>query len=251
MSSYPSSVTRQARRHSDDNSTLAETVDKKLSSESMKSRSSFESDYTLARSSFSGSETYDYAFSEHLSRKELNDCIGPDLVPPSTDICSLPCAGIRIGPGFRRLSGLLAWRLVVLLEPMPEFSHSRRSIVTNFILDTGSVHSPIPLEALEALGYQGIKEVGTVVAVNIQGISMRCTIARPGEAGRLNARFLRDLTFYFDSRLDAPVLYADDTLNRPEIGSIFRTIEPARKSLKAAVNTMFSRLNLSLKSLPG
>lgn len=88
------------------------------------------------------------------TRSELNRMIGVDMMAPSTDIATIPCAGIRITHG--RLTGLMVWRFVVELDfPAKQAGFQRKSVITNFILDTGSGHSPVPPETLEALGYTG------------------------------------------------------------------------------------------------
>jgi hypothetical protein len=46
---------------------------------------------------------------------QLAYALGPDSVPHTTEIDTVPCAGIRIPHG--ALTGLLAWRLVVRLAP--------------------------------------------------------------------------------------------------------------------------------------
>ena len=49
---------------------------------------------------------------------QLAYALGPDNVPHTTEIDTVPCAGIRIPHG--ALTGLLAWRLVVRLPPKKE-----------------------------------------------------------------------------------------------------------------------------------
>lgn len=68
------------------------------------------------------SDDYDpYAFHHHAqihpltSITQLATALGPDNAPYSTEITTIPCAGVRIPHG--PLSGLIAWRLVVSLPP--------------------------------------------------------------------------------------------------------------------------------------
>jgi hypothetical protein len=68
------------------------------------------------------SDDYDpYAFHHHAqihsltSITQLATALGPDNTPYSTEIATIPCAGVRIPHG--PLSGLIAWRLVVSLPP--------------------------------------------------------------------------------------------------------------------------------------
>jgi hypothetical protein len=82
-------------------------------------------------------------------RTELSRVVGADMMTPMNEISSIPCAGVRISHG--HLSGLMAWRFVLRLDG----SGSKRSVVTNFILDTGNKDTYIPPEALTALGYRG------------------------------------------------------------------------------------------------
>lgn len=75
------------------------------------------------------------------------------MIAPTTEIATIPCAGIRIAQG--QLAGLMAWRFVVELHPLPKYSHALRLVMTNFILDTGITYSRAPIETLKALGYVG------------------------------------------------------------------------------------------------
>ncbi|KAG7451517.1 TPR-like protein, partial [Guyanagaster necrorhizus] len=178
-----------------------------------------------------------------ISRTELNKAMGPDMTTPTTDITTIPCAGLRISHG--KLAGLMGWRFAVELDTSPSSKYSgtpRKSVVTNFILDTGIGKSHVPAETLMVLGYSGSLKPGAEVALRIQGIRTKCLIAHEGEAGRLCGQFLTSgsLTLYFDTKLDAPVLYgkqlqlgkcirhsslqvADDN---PDAASIPRTIQP-------------------------
>jgi len=90
--------------------------------------------------------------------------MGPDPILPTTEISTVPCAGVRIPYG--KLTGLMAWRFVVELDDPPDSSHRQKQkqklkdiprpgIVSNFILDTGSSESHVSQEALRALGYKG------------------------------------------------------------------------------------------------
>ncbi|KAK0194166.1 hypothetical protein F5146DRAFT_1034531 [Armillaria mellea] len=179
-----------------------------------------------------------------LNRTELNKVMGADMVTPTTDITTIPCAGLRISHG--KLAGLMGWRFAVELDTSPSSKYSgtsRNSVVTNFILDTGIGKSHVPSDTLIALGYTGSLKPGAEVALRIQGIRTKCVIAHEGEAGRLCGQFLTSgsLTLYFDTKLDAPVLYVAD--DNPDAASIPRTIQPIsspRLSLKAAVNALLA-----------
>jgi len=143
------------------------------------------------------------------TRFELNKVLGEDIITSTTEITTIPCAGLRISHG--RLAGLMAWRFFVQLdEPSPKFRNCPRpGIITNFILDTGSGHSPVPPETLKALGYAGSLSPGKEIILNVQGVRTKCVVAYPEEAGRLCGQFMTagSLTLYFDAKLDAPVLY--------------------------------------------
>lgn len=179
------------------------------------------------------------------------------MVPTGTEICTIPCAGVRIASG--KLLGLMGWRLVVELDDEnPEedakgrqgstwlrkrkekgkFKENRLSVVSNFILDTGSSKSVVAQEMLRALGYQGRYNrasyvfilsklisyailsfiAGAGVNLRIQGIRAQCTVAHLGEASKLGSQFMTsgNLTFYFDSKLNAPVLYGEHLYLRLE-----------------------------------
>lgn len=155
-------------------------------------------------------------------RLELNQVIGSDMLQPTTEIATIPCAGARISHG--PMAGLMAYRFVVRLDGSP--SSTRQAVVTNFILDTGNGTSPIPQETLTALGYRGSMKrsstssppsllsdrtvtAGTEVTLLIQGVKTKCVVAPPGEAGRVGLSFMTagSLTYYFDPGLVAPVLY--------------------------------------------
>lgn len=114
----------------------------------------------------------------HL-RTDLIKVLGPDLATPTTEISTIPCAGVRIASG--RLIGLMGWRLVIELvnddddeDHQNEKNRRRRTwgqkqkgkgkfkvqyktpaIVGNFILDTGSAKSVVSQDALRALKYHG------------------------------------------------------------------------------------------------
>ncbi|KAK0500052.1 hypothetical protein EDD18DRAFT_1068459 [Armillaria luteobubalina] len=169
--------------------------------------------------------------------------MGADMVTPTTDITTIPCAGLRISHG--KLAGLMGWRFAVELDTSASSKYSgtpRNSIVTNFILDTGIGKSHVPPDTLIALGYAGSLKPGAEVALRVQGIRTKCVIAHEGEAGRLCGQFLTSgsLTLYFDTKLDAPVLYVAD--DNPDAASIPRTIQPIspRLSLKAAVTALLA-----------
>ncbi|KAF9269524.1 hypothetical protein L218DRAFT_850983 [Marasmius fiardii PR-910] len=195
-------------------------------------------------------------------RSELARVIGIDTIPPTTEISTIPCAGIRISHG--KLAGLMAWRLVVSLDHKEECMTKRqlmkqrhwkdvqlgKSMITNFILDTGCATSPVPQETLRALGYRGSYRPGTEVMLRIQGVRTKCVIGHMGEAGRLGSQFMTSgsLTFYFAQKMDAPVLYvADESGSGPR--DIPRTVEPDRKSrrlsIKEGVTALMSSLRLS------
>lgn len=130
------------------------------------------------------------------------------MMQHTTEIAKFPCAGLRISQD--RLAGLVAWRFVVQLdEPTPAFRVPERGVITNFILDTGTNRSIVPLETLRALGYKGDLRPGSEVMLLVQGLRTKCFVGYPEEAGRLSGQYLYagSLTFYFDARLDAPVLY--------------------------------------------
>ncbi|KAJ6605476.1 hypothetical protein DFH09DRAFT_1353899 [Mycena vulgaris] len=152
------------------------------------------------------------------NREELNRALGDDMMPPMTEIHSIPCAGVRIPYG--ELSGLMAWRFVIQLDHSIQeymFSSSVQAVViTNFILDTGSKNSYVPAKTLAALDYLGTTRPGTEVLLRIQGVPMKCIVAHPGDAGRVGISFMNagSLTYYFDTSLVAPVLY-DWSRERP------------------------------------
>ncbi|TRM58994.1 hypothetical protein BD626DRAFT_173987 [Schizophyllum amplum] len=124
------------------------------------------------------------------------------------------------------LKGLFAWRFVVRAEDDVRHPDGRAStslrqgvrhqdpepIVANFILDTASPHTKVCPETLIALRYNGDMRPGQSATVIVQGVRTPCVVGRPGEANSIGAPFIVDgsLTFYFDHRLDAPVLYVDD-----------------------------------------
>ncbi|KAE9406618.1 hypothetical protein BT96DRAFT_789108, partial [Gymnopus androsaceus JB14] len=98
-------------------------------------------------------------------------------------------------------------------------------------------------EMLRALGYQGRYNPGADVNLRIQGVRAQCTVAHLGEASKLGSQFMTSgsLTFYFDSKLNAPVLYVgDDGKERPT--NIPRTIMAPlmqrRKSWRDSVNSL-------------
>ncbi|KAJ6617067.1 hypothetical protein B0H10DRAFT_2034577 [Mycena sp. CBHHK59/15] len=144
-------------------------------------------------------------------RQDLNRVVGPDVVAPTTEISTIPCAGVRISHG--PMAGLMAWRFVVEREgPRP-----KSSVVTNFVLDTGNKNSIVPLETLRALGYRGDLNPGAEVTLLLQGVKTKCIVGNPGEAGRLGVSFMSagSLTYYFDSSRIVPIFY-DGSLERPD-----------------------------------
>ncbi|KAL0581676.1 hypothetical protein V5O48_000379 [Marasmius crinis-equi] len=215
------------------------------------------------RSSIGSMSTLLVSDSSGLSRPMRSDLarvIGLDMIPPTTEISTIPCAGIRISHG--RLAGLMAWRLVVTLDDQKESTTKRqqmkqrhwkdvpvgKSVITNFILDTGCVASPIPQETLIALGYRGNSRPGTEVMLRIQGVRTKCVVAQTGEAGRLGSQFMTSgsLTFYFAQKMDAPVLFvADESGNGPS--DIPRTVEPDRKSRRLSIKDGVTALMCSLR----
>ncbi|KIK52737.1 hypothetical protein GYMLUDRAFT_963025 [Collybiopsis luxurians FD-317 M1] len=212
----------------------------------------------------------------HL-RTDLIKVMGYDLIAPTTEISTIPCAGVRIASG--KLTGLMCWRLIVELLDDDEQGldgHHRRtswnwkqkgkgkireylkrpSVVANFILDTGCSKSVVSQEMLKALGFHGKYSAGSEIHnLRIQGIQTPCVVARLGEASRLGGQFMTsgNLTFYFDTKLNAPVLYVGDEANeRPALDTIPRTVTDnddglarnRRKSLKQGVSSLMSALHL-------
>lgn len=142
----------------------------------------------------------------------MNKELGADGQAHHLEIEALPCAGIRIPHG--RLKGLFAWRFCVQL---PDQTPPAPKIMCNFLLDMGCRHSPVSQEILHALGFHQEMIPGTTVQLRVQGISVTCCVAYPGEASRLGTEFLiaGDLTMYYDGRLGAPVLYGSCSLPSP------------------------------------
>ncbi|KAJ3716682.1 hypothetical protein F5878DRAFT_537529 [Lentinula raphanica] len=213
---------------------------------------------SLANSSATSSSTL-----RHL-RTDLVEVLGPDLLVPTTEISSIPCAGVRIASG--NLLGLMGWRLIVELDESEEMDrswrrkqpgksviqHKKLSVVSNFILDTGSAKSSVSQETLRALKYQGSYNPGTEVKLRIQGISTQCLVATLGEASRLGGQFMTsgNLTFYFDKKLNAPVLYVGDESNERPTSHIPRTVNVTgmdhrnhRKSLRDSMSSILSSLS--------
>ncbi|KAL4264266.1 Peptidase A2 domain-containing protein [Pleurotus pulmonarius] len=203
-------------RHSDDL--------EKASIRSSTSSHTYAPSVTLSRSDshvrkykYSSTTALDDAFvtnDDVPTRLELNAALGADIIPLTTEITSLPCAGIRIAHG--RLTGLMAWRFAVQLpnkpttaSAHPAFIPHKPAIITNFILDTGSLRSLVPPETLYALGFSGKVFPGAEVRLLVQGVPVTCKVAPNGHAGRLSAQFMvaASLALYFDERLMAPVLY--------------------------------------------
>ncbi|KAL0946323.1 hypothetical protein HGRIS_012562 [Hohenbuehelia grisea] len=174
------------------------------------------------------------------TRDELNEAVGNDLMAPTTDLNSIPCAGVRISYG--PLAGLMAWRFVVQLnEPDNAFKRAHPAVVVNFILDTGSNRSRVPPETLQALGYKGSLRPGSEARLLIQGVPTKCDVAYPEEAGRLSSQFLLagDLTLYMDPTLGAPVLYvAEQGAGWPNVSDIHRTVPPTPWTLKGLVKML-------------
>ncbi|KAJ7481932.1 hypothetical protein FB451DRAFT_1394532 [Mycena latifolia] len=182
-------------------------------------------------------------------RVELNRAVGPDMMKPMTEIHSIPCAGVRIAHG--PLSGLMAWRFLVQLDPstnrkskLPASVHL--AVIVNFILDTGSENSYVPAEVLAALDYRGDTTPGAEVTLRVQGVKTKCIVARPEDAGRVGLSFMTagSLTYYFDAGLVAPVLY-DGSRERPaHVPRTIRTEDLPRHSwlltLKAKILSVVS-----------
>ncbi|KAI5827056.1 hypothetical protein K523DRAFT_322387 [Schizophyllum commune Tattone D] len=219
-----------------------------------------------------------------LLSREVNRIVGDDNAPHTTEIDTIPCAGLRIMHG--PLKGLFAWRLVVRVDhsasagPHPGAgfdsnsmtASSRRTststawsarssttntnpdaIVANFVLDTASPYTRVCPETLLALGYSAGMRPGQIVAVTVQGIRTPCVVGHPGEANSIGAPFIVDgsLTFYFDHRLDAPVLYVDDENRKPDVSGIPRTIARTfHRSIMRVVNHLHMR-SMSLSPLRG
>jgi hypothetical protein len=135
----------------------------------------------------------------------------------------------------------MAWRFHVQLEGS-NASKSRLaasilpSVITNFILDTGSKDTYVPPVALAALGYRGnmnrtfLKTLqsihaqlirlsaGTEVTLRVQSVRTKCIVAHPEDAGRVGLSFMTagSLTYYFDAGLVAPVLYGECLRSWPD-----------------------------------
>lgn len=127
----------------------------------------------------------------------------------------MPCAGLRISHG--KLRGLLAWRFVVHLPGTPASvaaglagaNPGIGSVVANFVLDTGAQSCFISREVLTMLEYKGDMRVGQGLSLVVQGLEVPCVVAEEGEANRVSVDFLLagSLSFYYDWKLDAPILY--------------------------------------------
>ncbi|KAJ7690024.1 hypothetical protein B0H14DRAFT_2420558 [Mycena olivaceomarginata] len=170
-------------------------------------------------------------------RTELSRVIGADMMTPMNEISSIPCAGVRISHG--HLSGLMAWRFVLRLDG----SGSKRSVVTNFILDTGNKDTYIPPEALTALGYRGKMKTGAEVTLRVQSVKTKCIVAGPDDAGRIGLSFMTAgaLTYYFDAGLVAPVLYGASCFGeRPSnVPRTIRAEDLPRRGLLAILRAWF------------
>ncbi|KAI5886643.1 uncharacterized protein SCHCODRAFT_02642259 [Schizophyllum commune H4-8] len=240
-----------------------------------------------------------------LLSREVERIVGDDNAPHTTEIDTIPCAGLRIMHG--PLKGLFAWRLVVRVDHSLSTgagdglgagssngagtgfdsnsmtassrrtststvwsSSSARSrntvrsssantdtppdaIVANFVLDTASPYTRVSPETLLALGCAGGMRPGQIAAVTVQGVRTACVVGQPGEANSIGAPFIVDgsLTFYFDHRLDAPVLYVDDENRKPDVSGIPRTIARTfHRSIMRVVNHLHMR-SMSLSPLRG
>lgn len=151
-------------------------------------------------------------FLGRFSRTYLSQALGEECVVHTTEIDTVPCAGIRIRQG--RLRGLIAWRFVVQLHKTSPADRIHvinvlPRIIGNFILDTGARNCSIAPEILAALEYKGSMESGQPVKLVIQGVEIECVIGDYGEASVLSLDFMiaGGLALYFDTTLGAPVIY--------------------------------------------
>ncbi|KAJ3913209.1 hypothetical protein F5877DRAFT_28301, partial [Lentinula edodes] len=157
---------------------------------------------------------------------------GPDLTSPTTEISTIPCAGVldddddedyqneknsRRRTWGQKQKGKGKFKVVQYKTP---------AIVGNFILDTGSAKSVVSQDALRALKYRGKFNPGAEVTLRIQGVRTQCLVARLGEASTLGGQFMTsgNLTFYFDNKMNAPVLYVGDEANERPTSDIPRTV---------------------------
>lgn len=83
--------------------------------------------------------------------------------------------------------------------------------MVNFILDDEFPHSSIPPEALRVLRHpmSASHAPGMIVTLIVQGLRTKFVVGVEGEAGRLNADWMKKggLAVDLDDSLDAPVLY--------------------------------------------
>jgi len=106
---------------------------------------------------------------------QLAYALGPDNTPHTTEIDTVPCAGIRIPNG--ALTGLLAWRLVVRLVPPAKETrrwwndytdrrnsystptdHTRASIPYNPFASISAHSLPLFTRTLSAAGTRGLRD---------------------------------------------------------------------------------------------
>ncbi|TFK70250.1 hypothetical protein BDN72DRAFT_551809 [Pluteus cervinus] len=145
---------------------------------------------------------------DRFSRADLSEAIGEECLVHTTEIESMPCAGIWIRYG--HLRGVVAWRFVVQLYKTSLIDYlCAPHIIGNFILDTRARNSIIAPEILAALKFKGNAQPGQPVMLVIQGIAIQCVVGEYGEASVLSSDFLiaGGLVLYFDTALNAPVLY--------------------------------------------
>ncbi|EEB97158.1 hypothetical protein MPER_03574, partial [Moniliophthora perniciosa FA553] len=175
---------------------------------------------------------------------------GIDILSPTTEIDSIPCAwfsldGQKAATTRRQQTKQRHWRDVAQGKSVV----CQHIILVITVCLVGQTSFNDHKEALRALGYRGSYKPGTELILRVQSVSTKCTVAHLGEAGRLGSQFMTagSLTFYFDTKLDAPVLYVADELNdRPS--DIPRTVEPDRKlrrlSFKEGVTAVIHSLSL-------
>ncbi|KAF8656658.1 hypothetical protein AX16_002462 [Volvariella volvacea WC 439] len=159
--------------------------------------------------SSASSSSEDLPFQGRFSRSELSRVLGEEAIIHTAEIETIPCAGIRISYG--RLCGLMAWRFVVRFPGVK--TPRTKSVVGNFILDTGAQTSHIAPQILSALDYKGDMTPGQSVKLCIQGVEHQCVVGEYGEASTLSADYLISggLALHFAWRMDAPILYVESS----------------------------------------
>jgi len=185
----------------------------------------------------------DANFPGSSSGSAVRKAVGVDSILHTTEIDSMPCAGICIRHG--KLHGLMVWRFVVRFSgtPIERATSRNNAVIGNFILDTGSPNSLISPEILSALAYRGNLQPGSLVTLLIQGVETRCTVGYYGEASRLSMDFLiaGSLTLHFAARLDAPVLYVESELANCSMENIPQTV-PRRHTLHRKVKSLIDKV---------